>query len=258
MRAWGLPEEFWVQERVQRSPAEKSWQAALRHPVQAPDISRCAAFREAECPKFHLQAIVDAAHQGAHSPDLQKQGLQKIANIKKCKFYLHNIVYSAAKPPSKSTAKNKRKALHFWNFYSICTTLYRREFHRRNSPLLRVVRILQNFSKYCESFSIQQRFARFCKVFYGVLLQNTYFCSFSYNFSVLAAHVTEWFNVLPRPCFPSCTKVWNAFVWSWWAGIGVFPTPSSPHVTCGVCFGKRRVLLWKAQGTLSNLLKFYV
>ena len=36
MRAWRLPEEFWVQERVQRSPAEKSWQAMLRHQVRAP------------------------------------------------------------------------------------------------------------------------------------------------------------------------------------------------------------------------------
>ena len=34
--AWRLPEEFWVQERVQRSLAEKSWQAVLRHQVRAP------------------------------------------------------------------------------------------------------------------------------------------------------------------------------------------------------------------------------
>ena len=36
MRAWRLPEEFWVQESVLRSPAEKSWQAVLRHQIRAP------------------------------------------------------------------------------------------------------------------------------------------------------------------------------------------------------------------------------
>ena len=208
MRAWGLPEEFWVQERVQRSPAEKSWQAALRHPVQAPDISRCAAFREAECPKFHLQAIVDAAHQGAHSPDLQKQGLQKIANIKKkCKFYLHNIVYSAAKPPSKSTAKNKRKALHFWNFYSICTTLYRREFHRRNSPLLRVVRILQNFSKYIvKVLAFSKDLQGFAKFFMGFYCKTHIFAAFH---TISQFWLPMWLNgsmCCPGPAFQAAPK----------------------------------------------------
>ena len=63
MRAWGLPEEFWVQERVQRSQAEKSWQPVRRHPLRVPShhfAPRCECWFIAERPKLH--PIIDAAH----------------------------------------------------------------------------------------------------------------------------------------------------------------------------------------------------
>ena len=150
MRAWGLPEEFWAQERVQRLPGEKSWQAVRWIQFGRQVISRGA--EDAERPKFHLQPVVDVAHQGAHRQDLRKQELRTIAKIKVTfELYLQNIVHFAAETPRESTAKNTQKASSFADFWQFSTTCRRVEF------------TLRNFAIYCESLSFSQQWFR--KVF---------------------------------------------------------------------------------------------
>ena len=168
MRAWGLPEEFWAQERgEQRSPAEKLWQA-----IRAQNITHCAA--DAESPKLHLQHIVDAAHQGEHHQDLRKQELQIIANIKeKCELYLRNIVHSAAAPPRKVRQKTREKHRISRIFDresvgeipptkgSANTSLRTREF-----PPTKRSAHTEEFEKCCESLSIAQKIRKvFAKFF---------------------------------------------------------------------------------------------
>ena len=203
MRAWGLPEEFWVQEKVQRSQAEKLWQAVRDIQFGRQVISRGAA--DAERPKLHLQPNVFAAHQGVHRRDLRKQELRIIAKIKeKCEIYLRNIVHFAAKPPRESTAKT---IVFCW-----FSTVFAQPVVGVITPLRRVVRKLRNLAKYCEGLSFSQDFRKvFAKFFFRVsIAKHTYFRSFSHVFAVFAAHATEWFHVLSRPCFfSSCAKGLN-------------------------------------------------
>ena len=109
MRAWGLPEEFWVQERVQRSQRNRGKPCAdiqLGCQVTPRVILRGAA--DAERPKLHLQLIVNEGHQGAHRSDLWKQELRIIANItEECELYLHFRLF----PPTEGSANTEEPPL---------------------------------------------------------------------------------------------------------------------------------------------------
>ena len=87
-------------------------------------ISCGAEFCAVKRPKLHLQLIVDAVHQGAHSQDLRKQELRNEFRIiaifeEKCIIYLRNIVHSAAKLSRESTAKKYAKGIAFCRFSTV-------------------------------------------------------------------------------------------------------------------------------------------
>ena len=138
MRAWGLPEEFWVQERVQRSQQNRGKPCAdIPGQLGCQVISRGAA--DAKRPKLHLQPIVNEGHQGAHRSDLRKQELRIIANItEECELYLHNILHFAAAPPRESTVI----CITFSRFSTIPPT--EGSANNEESPLLRLVLLLRN------------------------------------------------------------------------------------------------------------------
>ena len=147
MRAWGLPEEFWVQEREQRSPADKWWHSVQRHPVRAP--SHFARRGRCWTPKAHLQPIFYAAHQDVHRLDLWKQELWINANLKeKCELYLRNIVHFAAAPARESTVKICEQHRISRIFDSIHITLRRQESSSTQGNA--------NAEDLCEIFKLQK------------------------------------------------------------------------------------------------------
>ena len=176
MRAWGLPEEFWVQERVQLSPSEKSWQALRRSQFRGKAISRGTAI--AERPKLHLQPIIDAARQGAHRLDLRKQELWIIGITKeKCELYF--ILCVSQQNSLQKYGENHAKSIAFGGISTIFAlpvvggnTCCRGKFPLTTGSA--------NTEEICELLR------RFLQCFFkGVLLWNTHsqffavFCSFS-------------------------------------------------------------------------------
>ena len=110
-----------------------------------------------------------------------------------------------SKTSSRKYGEKEAKSIAFSGF----STVFALPVVRVHLPLRRVVRILRNIAKYCESLSFSQDF---CKVLQsislGFQLRKTYFHSFSHIFAVFAAHATELVHLLSRPCFfSSCAKV---------------------------------------------------
>ena len=97
--------------------AEKLWHAMRDIQFGCQCISRGSA--DAERPKPHLQPIVDAAHQGVHHRDLQKQELLIIVKIKeKCEIFVNYSTF-CSKTFWRKHCEKHAKSIAFCRFLTV-------------------------------------------------------------------------------------------------------------------------------------------
>ena len=170
MHAWRLPKEFWVQERAQRSQAEKLWQAVLRHPVLAPSHFEqcCRCWTPKASSSAHSQRCTSRCKLSVFAKTqigniCEYQG--KVQIISAC-ISQQNLLAKFSAKILRNASLRKYGEMHRVSRIFDCistslsrgefpaplqsqSTLHRGEFHRGEFPLQTIVQILKIFAKYC-------------------------------------------------------------------------------------------------------------